>query len=103
MSTPETWDDIYGNFGDFNPVDQAFYDRLTNILSSELGTSLSILEVGSGSGILVSFFQKRGMFSVGMDRSMMPLNVAKSKFGASNLISGDMFRIPFKAYSFDVV
>lgn len=103
MSTPETWDDVYGNFGDFNPIDQAFYDRLTNILSSKLDSASNILEVGSGSGILVSFFQKRGMFSVGMDRSMMPLNVAKSKFGASNLISGDMFQIPFKTNSFDVV
>ena len=103
MSTRETWDDIYGDFGNFNPVDQAFYDRLTSILSSELGSSSSILEVGSGSGILVSFFQKLGMFSVGMDRSVMPLKVAKSKFGASNLILGDMFQIPFKSNSFDVV
>ena len=57
MSTPETWDDVYGNFGDFNPIDQAFYDRLTNILSSKLDSASNILEVGSGSGILVSFFR----------------------------------------------
>ena len=103
MSTPETWDKIYGNFDTFNPVDQAFYDRLTNILSTEIDGASSILEVGSGSGVLVSFFEKSGMFSVGMDRSIMPLKVANSKFGATNLISGDMFRIPFKSDSFDVV
>jgi len=103
MSAPEIWNKVYSNFDNFNPVDQAFYDRLTNILTSEIGDSSSILEVGSGSGMLVSFFQKLGLFSVGMDRSMMPLNVAKSKFGASNLISGDMFQIPFKSNSFDVV
>jgi len=103
MSTPEIWNKVYSNFDNFNPIDQAFYDRLTNILTSEIGDSSSILEVGSGSGMLVSFFQKLGLFSVGMDRSMVPLNVAKSKFGASNLISGDMFQIPFKSNSFDVV
>lgn len=103
MSTPETWDKVYDNFDNFNPVDQAFYDRLTSILTSQIKGLSSILEVGSGSGIMVSFFEKSGLFSVGMDRSVMPLKVAKSKFSASNLISGDMFRIPFKSDSFDVV
>lgn len=103
MSTPETWDKIYDNFENFNSVDHAFYDRLTSILTSETKNLSSVLEVGSGSGILVSFFEKSGLFSVGMDRSIMPLNIAKSNFGASNLISGDMFQIPFKSNSFDVV
>ena len=103
MSTPETWDKIYDKFENFNSVDQAFYDRLTSILTSETKDLSSVLEVRSGSGILVSFFEKSGLFSVGMDRSIMPLNIAKSNFGASNLISGDMFQIPFQSNSFDVV
>jgi ubiquinone/menaquinone biosynthesis C-methylase UbiE len=103
MSTPETWDKVYANFDNFNPIDQAFYDRLTSILITETKDLSSILEVGSGSGILVSFFEKSGLLSVGMDRSVMPLNVAKSKFEASNLVSGDMFQIPFKSNSFDIV
>lgn len=103
MSTKEIWDKVYGDFKEFNPIDKAFYDRLTDILLTKIGDCSSILEAGSGSGFLVSFFQKMGMFSVGMDRSIMSLRVANKKFSAENLTLGDMFHIPFRSNSFDVV
>ena len=56
MSTPEIWDKIYSEFTEFNSLDDAFYQRLIQILLDSIGDSKSILEVGSGSGFLVSFF-----------------------------------------------
>ena len=84
MSTRETWDKIYRNFTEFNPIDLTFYKRLSNILVEAISDSKSILEVGSGSGILTSFFQNRNMFSVGLDRSKMPIKIAKEKFNVKN-------------------
>lgn len=103
MSTPETWDKIYSNFSEFNPIDNAFYQRLIQILLDSIGDSKSILEVGSGSGFLTSYFQKQHFASYGLDRSIMPLKVAKEKFNVKNLVQGDMFNIPCKSNSFDVV
>jgi len=103
MSTPETWDKIYRNFTEFDPIDLTFYKRLSGILVKAIGDSKSILEVGSGSGMLTSFFQNRNMFSVGLDRSIMPIKTAKEKFNVKNLIHGDMFHLPFQSGSFDVV
>ncbi len=103
MSTPETWDEIYSKFSEFNPLDDAFYQRLIQILTDSINDSKSILEVGSGSGFLTSFFQNQKLDSFGMDRSIMPLHVAKEKFNVKNLIQGDMFHIPYKSNSFDVV
>ncbi len=103
MSTPETWDKIYGEFSEFNPIDDSFYQRLIQILLDSIKSSKSILEVGSGSGFLASLLQKQNFDSFGMDRSISPLRVAKEKFGVNNLIQGDMFKIPFQSNSFDVV
>ncbi len=103
MSTPEIWDKIYSEFTEFNSLDDAFYQRLIQILLDSIGDSKSILEVGSGSGFLVSFFQNQKFDSFGIDRSIMALNVAKEKFDVKNLIQGDMFHIPYKSNSFDVV
>lgn len=103
MSTKETWNKVYDNLTDFNPLDLAFYKRLTNIITQSIGDSKSILEVGSGSGFLTSFFQKRNMFSVGLDRSINPIKIARERYQVKNLILGDMFYLPFKSLSFDVV
>lgn len=103
MSTREVWDTVYGNFTDFNSLDLAYYRRLVNIIKEVLGNSQSILEVGSGSGFLASIFQNEGYFSVGLDRSIMPIKVARERFNLQNAILGDMFHIPFKSDSFDVV
>ena len=56
MSTSEIWDKIYSEFSEFNLLDNAFYKRLIQNLLDSIGNSKSILEVGSGSGFLVSFF-----------------------------------------------
>lgn len=102
MSTREVWDRIYQKFEGFNKLDNIFYTRLIEIIAKYANDSQSVLEVGSGSGYLVSFFQKH-LFSVGLDRSVTPLKVAKTQFGAKNLILGDMFHLPFRDNSFDIV
>ena len=97
------WDKIYENFDRFSQNDFPFYSRLVDLLSPEYHDSDSILEVGSGSGYMVSFFQQKGLFSVGIDRNIEPAKVAKRHFQVRNMIQADMFNLPFRDNTFDIV
>lgn len=103
LSEREIWDSIYQKFQGFNEADNAFYSRIIQTISKFLGKEQSMLEVGSGSGYLVSYFQNKNFLSVGLDRSLTPIKIASTVFGAKNLIIGDMFCLPFKDNSFDLV
>jgi ubiquinone/menaquinone biosynthesis C-methylase UbiE len=103
MSRREIWDKIYQKFDGFNELDNVFYARLIETITRYIKDEQNILEVGSGSGYLVSYFQNKNLFSVGLDRSVVPVKVAKKKFGVKNMILGDMFNLPFRDNSFDIV
>jgi len=49
------------------------------------------------------FFKKKGLFSVGLDRNIEPARVAMKQFKVKNMIMADIFHLPFKDDSFDIV
>lgn len=97
------WDKIYERYEGPDALNRYIYSRLAKILRKYVKKGGSILEAGSGSGYMVSYFQNRGYFSVGLDLHSSPLKIARSRFKAKNLVMGDIFNLPFKDSSFDLV
>ena len=97
------WDDIYEDYSSPDIMNEYIYSKLIGVLYKHIAKNNSILEVGSGSGYTVSYFQNQGHFSVGLDRHDKTLKTAKYIFKAENLVKGDMFNLPFKDLSFDIV
>lgn len=97
------WDNIYEDYSSPDVINEYTYSKLIKVLHRYIGKNNSILEVGSGSGYTVSYFQNQSRFSVGLDRHDKPLKTAKYVSKAENLVKGDMFNLPFKDSSFDIV
>jgi len=97
------WDDIYKNYTGPDSINRYIYSRIIAILEKYIQPRSRILEAGCGSGFLVSYFQNKGHESVGLDIHEEPLAVAKIFFGVTNTVQGDIFNLPFKDRSFDVV
>lgn len=97
------WNKIYEKYDGPDALNRYIYSKLIKILRKYVDKHGSILEAGCGSGYLVSYFQNRGYFSVGLDCYSTPLNIAKYRFKAKNLVMGDIFNLPFKDSSFDLV
>lgn len=97
------WDNVYENFKSHDIINKYIYSKLIKLLNKYISKNDSILEVGSGSGAMVSYFQNQGHFSVGLDYYINPLKIAKRVFNAKNLVRGNMFNLPFKDSSFDIV
>ena len=60
-----------------------------------------ILEAGCGSGSYLRMLDKLGFKAVGLDYSMGSLEIASRN--CSRLAQGDIFNLPFKSKTFDVV
>lgn len=97
------WDNIYRGYSKPDIVNDYIYERLISILNKYIKPADDIIEVGCGSGYIVSYFQKKGHYSVGLDLYEKPLEIAKKVFGVKNLIRGNIFNLPFSNHSFDVV
>lgn len=97
------WDRIYKNYKGPDIINKYIYSKLIKVLEKYITQGDSILEAGCGSGYMVSYFQNKGYYSVGLDINSQPLEVAKKVFGAKNLKKGDLFNLPFKNLSFDIV
>lgn len=97
------WDIIYRNYKDLDIINKQIYSKLAKVLEKYIKPVDSILEAGCGSGYMVSYFQKQGHYSVGLDSHSQPLEVARKVFGAENLKKGDLFDLPFENSSFDIV
>jgi len=96
------WDKIYSEFEKNDPAGIEFYSRLEKNILKYLKKGDSIIEVGCGSGFMVSRFQKNH-HSVGLDLNKRPLEVAKNKFKVKKLIRANMLKMPIKDNSFNVV
>ena len=97
------WDRIYKDYKEPDIINKYIYSKLVRVLEKYIIPGDSILEAGCGSGFLVSYFQKQGYYSVGLDLYSQPLEVAKRIFGAKNLKKGDLFNLPFENSSFNIV
>ena len=96
-------DRIYKNYKEPDIINKYIYSKLIRVLEKYIIPGESILEAGCGSGYMVSYFQNQGHYSVGLDIHSQPLKVAKRIFGVENLKKGDLFNLPFKNSSFDIV
>jgi len=96
------WDEIYKKY-ELESENLYFYERLLNVMNPYIRDDTSILEVGFGSGYIVSYFQDKLLFSVGLDINKEPIKTARNFFKSKNLVQGDVFNIPFKDCSFDIV
>jgi len=97
------WDKIYKGYQEPDIINKQIYSKLIKVLEKYVTPGDTILEAGCGSGYMVSYFQKREHYSVGLDIHSQPLEVAKRVFGAENLKKGDLFKLPFENSSFDIV
>lgn len=97
------WDKIYRNYKGPDIKNKYIHSRLIKVLEKYINPGDTILEAGCGSGYMVSYFQNHGHYSVGLDINEEPLKVARDMFGAENLKKGDLFNLPFKNSSFDIV
>ncbi|MCD4705178.1 class I SAM-dependent methyltransferase [bacterium] len=98
----DVWNKIYENYNkDSN--NSYFHNRLISIINHHINNKTRVLEVGFGSGSIVSYFQNKTPLSVGLDFNINPIKIAKNIFKAKNLVQGDVFSLPFKNDSFDVV
>jgi len=62
-----------------------------------------VLDIGCGTGRLISDLLDRGAIITGVDVSKNMLEVARKKFPKVHFIEGDIRKIPFKDDSFDFV
>ncbi len=62
----------------------------------------TILEMGCGTGHFTRWFQKQGLWSVGVDISGLMLREAKGRDEVAGLVQADVTSLPFPSGSFDL-
>lgn len=86
--------------------DQKMTDSITKRIVSELVGDVKnklILDCGCGTGRFLEFFTKKGSRIIGVDISENMLKIAKGKIPNVNLSRADIFFLPFKDSTFDVI
>jgi SAM-dependent methyltransferase len=83
------------------PHNQPLFDALLDATAAGPGTRL--LDVGCGSGMLMSLAAGRGAVVTGVDVSPGLLSAAEGRLGGADLWLADMQQLPFADAVFDVV
>ncbi len=85
-------------------------EDLTSVLLEELGPSSigELLDIGTGSGLMLEILGPRAEHAVGIDISAPALRVARTRVHGAGLSHcefrrGDMYRLPCEDASFDIV
>jgi SAM-dependent methyltransferase len=85
-------------------------DDLTSVLLEELGPSSigELLDIGTGSGLMLEILGPRAQHAVGIDISAPALRLARTRVHGAGLSHcefrrGDMYRLPCEDRSFDIV
>lgn len=85
-------------------------EDLTGVLLEELGPSSigELLDIGTGSGLMLEILGPRAEHAVGIDISAPALRVARTRVHGAGLSHcefrrGDMYRLPCEDASFDIV
>jgi SAM-dependent methyltransferase len=92
---PEGWAELA------EPHNQPLFDALLDAAAAGPGTRL--LDIGCGSGLLMSLAAGRGAVVTGADVSAGLLAVAEGRLGGADLWLADMQQLPFADAVFDVV
>jgi SAM-dependent methyltransferase len=88
----------WSQFGE--PRNRALFEEILDIAHLSAGTRL--LDIGCGSGMLVSLAQSRGARVSGVDVAMSLLTIAAERVPAADLRRADIEALPFEDESFDV-
>ncbi|MBU2639163.1 MAG: class I SAM-dependent methyltransferase [Nanoarchaeota archaeon] len=92
------WDDVWKKKNVVSDYSLKLYDFLRDY-SKKLNKNSKVLEIGCGCGDGLKQF--RDNFVVGLDISEESLKLSKKN--CNNLINADLFKLPFKKNSFDLV
>lgn len=95
-----------------NFYDQQYFEK-RDFLSPHLAKTLeylmeknnlkSVLDVGCGTGLLVSYLNKKGYRSIGCDNSESAVSTAKKINKKGTIINASATKLPFGKNSFDLV
>lgn len=79
-------------------------ERLNKIIDIIPEDVLSLLDVGYGNGVFLHLLQskRKGIYSVGLERSKIAVEVAYKNFNVK-VIEGDVSSLPFKDREFDCI
>jgi ubiquinone/menaquinone biosynthesis C-methylase UbiE len=89
------YDDVWGSR--FESVARSVADRVP------LAPGESVLDIGTGTGIVLRTFASAASRLVGCDRSTGMIDVARSRVRAGRFVAADAVTLPFRDSSFDVV
>lgn len=85
-------------------------DELSSVLHETLGPATvgELLDIGTGSGLMLQILAPRARHAVGVDISAPALRVARTRLHSAGLAHcefrrGDMYRLPFENARFDTV
>ncbi|MBN2542420.1 class I SAM-dependent methyltransferase [bacterium] len=97
------WEKVYKDFKEHNLTISYIHDKIERFISHHLDREYSILEAGCGSGTMVAKFQDHCELSMGLDYQWEPLRISRDLFNSETLVMGDLFSLPFKDSSIDIV
>ncbi len=85
------------------PIPQAIQDRTrSTVLAAKLGRNATVLDVGTGVGVLIPYFLERGVLAeniVSCDLSSAMLAVARSRFPSVRFWQGDFLDLPARGWN----
>lgn len=94
----EIWDNVWENRKKISDYSLHYYNFMKNFGNS-LPEGAKVLEAGCGSGDTLAAFKKQETY--GLDLSKKSLALAKKN--AKHTVLGDIFKMPFKDNTFDLV
>jgi ubiquinone/menaquinone biosynthesis C-methylase UbiE len=94
-------DDVFASVGRVDDFDQLRIglEDITQKLSLE--PSNALLEIGCGTGLLLSFLRDSVSAAAGLDFSIKAIDIARRRLSTLPFVVGDSLDLPFKKDSFD--
>lgn len=77
--------------------------RLMKVLDKYINKKMKVLDAGCGTGFFSDYFQRKGCDVFGLDNSDKALYLTKESNNKINVIKGNIFKLPFKNNSMDMV
>lgn len=94
-------------YGETAPVYERRYEQIQRekyeIVTENLSRAGKVLDLGCGTGMLLSELARRSGFAVGIDSSLEMLELARKRRGNAALVLADADHLPFADRSFDAV
>jgi ubiquinone/menaquinone biosynthesis C-methylase UbiE len=93
-SLARVYDELYGKEQELK------YRTVMNFIGKGIGR---LLDVGCGTGGVLSLAERKGWECIGLDISIKMLKMAKKKVTTSELVQGSLDTLPFRPSSFDAL